>query len=532
MPFRLLSESGQGTTKVYADVCVVGAGIAGLLAAVRLARSHQLRVVVVESGIHKDDAVASALDRIENPSPNYEGALRARGPGGTSARWAGKLLPLSSSDVQARPWIEAPSWPFGLDELAHYTPELERLMGVDRESSEEDAGALLDPRSLLPHGDPDFTARWPKRPSAAKHDLAHVLRSELRAHENLIIWLGATVTKFRFAPGAERVAEIEATNQAGQALVIEARQFLLAAGTLESTRLMLLADRHSGGTVSRATDVLGRHFNDHLGLNVARLRPIDRIRTNRMLSDRWLLGAARHLHFELRPAVQERHRIGSSYFDFGIEVPDASALSQTRLAIGALRRGDVRGAATHSVTALPDLPNLLWTARWRFVDKQKYWPTNAIPQVKIWIEQLPQHRNRISLSEKSDALGQPLIAVDFHRSEFEERSLRTCIEKLRGFWARHAAPFCELEWDPRVLDPAARVADAAIEQAHPAGSTRMGRDPATSVVDPHLRVHAIANLSIASASVFPSSGSANPTFTIMQLAMRAADAIGASFAAD
>jgi choline dehydrogenase-like flavoprotein len=40
-----------------------------------------------------------------------------------------------------------------------------------------------------------------------------------------------------------------------------------------------------------------------------------------------------------------------------------------------------------------------------------------------------------------------------------------------------------------------------------------------------LRVHRIANLSVASASVFPSSGSANPTFTIMHLAMRAADAL-------
>jgi choline dehydrogenase-like flavoprotein len=525
MPFRLLSESGQASTKIHADVCVVGAGIAGLIAAVRLARSRQLRVVVLESGIHKDDTVASALDRIENPSPNYEGALRARGPGGTSARWAGKLLPLSPSDAKARPWIDAPSWPFQLDELDRYTPELERLMGVDRESSEEDAGALLDPRALLPHGDPDFVARWPKRPTAAKHDLAHVLRNQLEAHENLIIWLGATVATFRFGPGTERISQIEATNRAGQSLVVEAREYLLAAGTLESTRLMLVADRQSGGMVSRASDVLGRHFNDHLGLNVARLRPIDNVRTNRMLSDRWPLGAARHLHFELRPAVQERHRVGSSYFDFGIEIPEASALSQTRHAIAAIRRADLRAVASHTAALLPDLATLLWTARWRFLDKQKYWPAYAITQVKIWIEQLPHSHNRIRLSERCDALGQPLIAVDFHRTEFEERSLRTAIEKLRGFWDRTAASFCQLDWYPAVLDQTAHIVDTAIEQAHPAGSTRMGSDPASSVVDPQLRVHAVSNLSIASAAVFPSSGSANPTFTIMQLAMRAADAI-------
>ena len=65
------------------------------------------------------------------------------------------------------------------------------------------------------------------------------------------------------------------------------------------------------------------------------------------------------------------------------------------------------------------------------------------------------------------------------------------------------------------------MVDSAIDLAHPAGSTRMGINPRHSVVDPRLRVHRISNLSVASASVFPSSGSANPTLTIMLLAIAA-----------
>ena len=67
------------------------------------------------------------------------------------------------------------------------------------------------------------------------------------------------------------------------------------------------------------------------------------------------------------------------------------------------------------------------------------------------------------------------------------------------------------------------MVDSAVDLAHPAGSTRMGINPRYSVVDPRLRVHRIPNLSVASASVFPCSGSANPTLTILLLAMRAAD---------
>jgi choline dehydrogenase-like flavoprotein len=53
----------------------------------------------------------------------------------------------------------------------------------------------------------------------------------------------------------------------------------------------------------------------------------------------------------------------------------------------------------------------------------------------------------------------------------------------------------------------------------------MGLDPSESVVGPDLRTHNVENLSVASASTFPTAGSANPTYTIIQLALRAADAI-------
>jgi choline dehydrogenase-like flavoprotein len=57
---------------------------------------------------------------------------------------------------------------------------------------------------------------------------------------------------------------------------------------------------------------------------------------------------------------------------------------------------------------------------------------------------------------------------------------------------------------------------------HHLGTARMGTDPKTSVVDPHCRVHGVPNLFIASAATFPTSSQANPTLTIVALAMRMA----------
>jgi choline dehydrogenase-like flavoprotein len=99
------------------------------------------------------------------------------------------------------------------------------------------------------------------------------------------------------------------------------------------------------------------------------------------------------------------------------------------------------------------------------------------------------------------------------------------VEKIDRYWNAHLSPVCDLQWRPEVLNSEVGMAGMSMDLAHPAGSTRMGTSPFDSVVDPDLRVHRIPNLSVASASVFPSAGSANPTLTVMHLAMRAADAL-------
>ena len=96
MALRILNESLFQTTELSASVCIVGAGIAGLVAAIRLARDKNRRIVVVESGFGKVEPCVSALNEIDNPAGNYAGYQtgRCRGLGGTSLLWGGKLLPL------------------------------------------------------------------------------------------------------------------------------------------------------------------------------------------------------------------------------------------------------------------------------------------------------------------------------------------------------------------------------------------------------------------------------------------------------
>ena len=233
IPIRSLEQIGAQIADLSASVCVVGAGVAGLIAATRLASNKGLRVVVVESGLRQFDAALDALNEIDNPASNYPARLprRFRGLGGTSLLWAGKLLPLTRSDALPRPYLDLEGWPFDVAELDRYTRDIE-IMGVDHESYEEDASSHLDPDSLLSRNDQDFVLRWPKRPALENHNLAHVLRHEIEKLDNLEIWLGATVARFEADSAFSKIASLRATNHAGQTLNVAATQYLIAAGAL------------------------------------------------------------------------------------------------------------------------------------------------------------------------------------------------------------------------------------------------------------------------------------------------------------
>ena len=527
MALRKLDDACLQTTELSASVCVVGAGIAGLVAATRLAQDKKRRVVVVESGPGEFAPSGSALNEIDHPSGNYQGAQtgRSRGLGGTSLLWAGKLLPLSAQDWQGRPQLGLEGWPFDIAELEQYWQETEDLMGVDRKPYDGNIAEQLDPEGLLPRNDVDFCLRWPKRPTNKNHNLAYVLRKEIQSLENLEIWLGATVSKFCFDLSCGRIQALTAVSHSGKTLRVVASEYLLAAGTLESTRLLLLADQQSNNSISRNCNALGRYFHDHLAVNAAFLRPRNPTRTNLALSDRYTFGALRHLHFELRPEVQKAHGIGSAYFDTNVELPDVSALSRASHVVRDLKRGKRLVSYQDMNAIIKDSPSLFWTAQWKSIRKQKYWPSNATLAIEIRVEQLPQWQNRISLSDQKDVLGVPKLRLEWGKTDAEERLFRIMVEKIDRYWNEHLAGVCRLEWTSEVLNSGFRIVDSAADRAHPAGSTRMGTNPLDSVVDSRLRVHRIPNLSVVSASVFPSSGSANPTLTIMLLAMRAADTL-------
>jgi choline dehydrogenase-like flavoprotein len=148
----------------------------------------------------------------------------------------------------------------------------------------------------------------------------------------------------------------------------------------------------------------------------------------------------------------------------------------------------------------------------------------------IRAEQAPNPDSRVTLTGERDALGMPRVALDWRLSPIDKRSVRVTMEALDGELRRLDLGTCTPEpwlaedgpdWE---VDPL--ISNHPIGGFHHMGTTRMAASPRAGVVDADCRVHGVANLYVAGSSVFPTGGWANPTLTIVALALRLADHLG------
>jgi choline dehydrogenase-like flavoprotein len=524
MVVRLLPEVDAYAVDENSLVCVVGAGIAGLILAHRLAHAGY-RVIILESGVQAFDPSIHELNNVELPRRGYRGALngRFRGLGGTSTQWGGRMLPLTYHDIGPRRYVELDEWPITFAEIDKYRCEIETMFGLDHTSFEEDVLDRLYPDKFLEGRDPDIVQRYPKWATFKRCNVAYLLRHDIERNPRLEIWLGATVCAFELDEASGRLKAVKAQDFAGRNITIRAQEYVFAAGTIETTRLLLLLDAVSKGRAFERCRALGRYFQDHLTADLGKLRVLDARSTNRWFGYHFIGSTRRNLHLELSPARQTSDAVASTSVQIFLDIPERSALSVLKDYLRGLQKGEFNLTFPDVARIVMDSPSAVRMGYWRFVQNQLYLPPEVGLILNVQVEQLPNYQNRISLSSIKDRLGVPLARIDWDATAADERAMRTCIAHIGAYWRRtRLDKICPIEWSGN-RDKTSMLTDLASDLNHPSGSTRMGILATESVVAPDLRCHHVGNISVVSASVFPSAGSANPTYTIISLAMRAAD---------
>ena len=519
---RTLEDAGLQT-----DLCVIGAGAAGIALAIELTRGGR-EVCLLESGDFAPDHDTQSLHDLASigypPRANY--MSRARYFGGSCNLWAGRSMLLSEFDVAPRPWVPHSGWPISHAELARHYPraaEMLRLpgrqwftIGAHQKRMSDDEHRLLEDDRLTP-----TVSLWAPAPMRFGAAYRQALERATRAR----VLINANLTHIHLNEAGDRVEALSVATLSGRRFVVRARTVVLACGGLENARLLLASrDRQSHGIGNRF-DQVGRYFMEHprAVFGKVRLRPGCRLPLLRGFP---LTDGKVQVGLGLSEQTQRRERLLNHYLTLEAEVSgytQQSYQSSVEIMKILLRRGHAGrrwelGKA--GLGALPDMIYLLTPKeilphsvyRWCWLARQAL-PRKPRPEsfaVVYFCEQPPDPASRAQLGPEVDRLGVNRLVLDWRIDDAVSASVlrlqQLLAERLEQTGLGHLE---NPETEPRFTDA-----------SHHMGTTRMSDDPRSGVVDRNGRVHGVDNLYVAGSSVFPCAGHANPTLTVVALALR------------
>lgn len=500
------------------DVCIVGGGIAGLLIAHELASSAK-RVAVLEAGAAGPLASHEPFFEADTAGDAYAGHLdgRCRALGGSSLLWGGQLLPLEPHDFEPRPFIALSGWPIGAADLAPYLRDIESILGVD--DLPYDSKFATGRLAPLAFDAGTLEYRYTKWVRFRNRNLWNLLRSRLESAPNVHVFQNAPVV--RLATGREgrcvEAAVVARTPHAHH--IVKADSFVLCLGTLETTRLLLASnDVHPQG-LGNANGWVGRCFQDHLSFRAADLdAPTARDLAPALCP--LFVGATMHYpRLQLTPPAQRRLECLGTFAHLQFDAPDRSAFSAVRDLLRGRQSSGGRLPGLRDIARVAgDLPyflRLAWSAK---VGGMVPIPSGARPFLQVDVEQEPNRESRLTLAAARDALGMPRLRIDWRIGEREHSSAAKFVALLREQWHRLGLGGMQLR--PELGRGIGAWKAVVRDTYHQTGTTRMSATAETGVVDRDLRIFGVENAFVASCSVFPTGGSANPTFTLMALALR------------
>ena len=531
---------------IQADICIVGAGTAGLTVTNEFV-NQPYRVCLIESGGMTPDRETQSLYKGKNIGhPYYRlDTSRSRYFGGSTNRWdiavggddcsRARMRPLDPIDFESRDWIPHSGWPFDRAYLdPYYSRAQERCRIAPPGYDVED---WSDPQKTPPmrfNGDQASTVIFK---FGSKYPFIKEHAAEITSAANISTYLHANVIDIEMAETAGTVRRLRVACLDGKRHWVSARLFILATGAIEIPRLLLASRAVCHAGVGNSNDLVGRYFMEHLHFSLGVFLPATPAVFNTMglyaninnVNDVPIKGkisptegVLRHerllnLVVEFIPSIALATRLDNFFYP---RIQSASFQSLKAL-LSAIRRGrlpDHVGQHLSRVTSGMDslsvniYRNLKKRARRMLCKKRiRYF------ELENMSEQSPNPDSRVVLGQERDELGMLRANLDWQVNRSDLDSAKRCLAILDEAFRREGLGQLLVELDENT--PPERF----IGGWHHMGTTRMHNDPKQGVVDRNCRVHGIDNLFIAGPSVFPTGGYANPSLTIVALSLRLAD---------
>jgi choline dehydrogenase-like flavoprotein len=536
--------------ELASDICIVGAGAAGISLALKLIDSD-IQVIVLEAGGEGAEDATQALyrgrvrdERLHAPPDRY----RQRQFGGSTALWGGRCTPLDEIDFTVRPWMSTSGWPIGLDDLVPYYEEANRLCEAGAFAYTAEAAFPNGMRPMLRRfrGSEitDNTLERFSRPT----NFARRYHRRLEISKNVNVILHANATELLCNDDGSVVTALQVKTLRNQTFKVRAGYVVIATGGLEVPRLLLASrGRHMAG-IGNEYDQVGRYYMCHLAGTIGDVQldgNADDVWNGYDVSEE---GVYCRRRFALKASAQRRLGIGNfvarlhhpSLPDPAHRTGALSAIYLAKPLISYEYRKRLDDGGAHSIGEwIAHLRNLaadpfdtmnfmLHILRDRKLASRKFPSVIIRPKsnrysLDFHVEQEPNPTSRIQLAGERDALGMQRIIVDWRYSAFDIDTVRQAVRLLADELRTCGAG--TVSYSPNMIEWCAIRYGAY--GGHHIGTARMSPTPRTGVVDANCKVHGIRNLFLAGSAVFSTSGQANPTLTIVALSLRLASLLKA-----
>jgi choline dehydrogenase-like flavoprotein len=542
-------------TQLRAEVAVVGAGPAGIVTALELARRGH-RVLLLDSGGDAfDDATQTLGDTAgEDPLHAPMSLATRRQLGGASNLWGGRCVPFDPIDFRPRAIAGEARWPIGYEDVEPYFQR-----GCDWCVCGE---AVFDARRIAPLAAsslvPGFAdgrigasslERW-----SLPTNFARQYRTAIEQSERVTLVSGLTCTEVACEESGERVDCLRARSLAGLEVTVKASRYVLACGGVETTRLLFASNRHHRDGIGNHSGHLGRWYMAHVESRIAEVHFTTPASETIYAHERDADGVYVRRRMTLSPELQLAQRLpnaaiwlvnpqigdashGSGVLSF-VYLMLASPLGKHFVAEG-IRQAHLKADGRvslrrHVANVVRDLPR---AARFaiafgykRYLKRGRHVPGFFVPSASNVYplmyhgEHLPNRDSRVEPADARDALGVPRLQTTLVFGEADVEGVIRTHAQLDEYLREQGLGHLVYRYD----DLPAAVRAQLSGGYHQAGTTRMSAAPEDGVVDRDLAVHGFDDLFVASSSVFVTAGQANSTFTIIALALRLADHLDAA----
>ena len=529
----------DNNTVIEADICIIGAGAAGIAMGRELAKTSYQVCILESGGLNYEPEIQQLNQGIDQGLDVQPAISRLRMFGGTTNHWEGQCTPLIPIDFSERDWIDNSGWPITYEDLMPYYHQAQEILRLGPFEYGQTIWEALQSESPFNNSDKLETFFLPLCPKKIRN-FGLSYRDEAEFWSNINIYLHATATNVATTQDNQHVTHIDVTNIDGKKAKVKAHKYILATGAIANARIMLYSNQINPDGIGNEHDNVGRYFMQHPHVDIAEIVPDDK--TDRETLDNILGG---------KQLPEEKYQ--GVITQVGLRLSSAQQ-KQEKVLNGSLicRKGASFDSPQHLLVAMAkrlkrgELPD-------RFLDKLWYLLKNSgelaefIPEalregiepalkkttskdsilVQARIEQSPSRESRIMLSNEKDSLGLPGLVTKWQLNELDRRSMKILATKLgievgrRGLGRLRFAEWFQ-NFDIQDNSPA-NWHPGMWGGFHHMGTTRMSDDPTQGVVDHNCKVHNMDNLFIAGSSVFTTSGYANPTLTLLALSYRLVD---------